>query len=70
MNKETKLQFVQLFKTMTEELEIADTPEFDAVNFMPIVSDRHAHTNAVLSLARDVAAGCETTADAETELVA
>lgn len=63
MNKETKLQFVQLFTEIATEMEIEETPEFDALNFMPIASSRPAHTEAVLALARDVASGCE----AETE---
>lgn len=58
MNKETKLQFVELFEAASDEIGIEETPAFDSVDFMPIVSDRHAHTDAVLALAGDIASEC------------
>jgi hypothetical protein len=66
MNKETKLQFVQLFKEVADEMAVSETPTYDDLSFMPIASDRHTHTAAVLALATDINAAL---ADADADTV-
>lgn len=55
MDKEQKLQILDLLQTTQTHLGVEETPEYDGVDFIPIVSDRHTHTDAILALAEDVA---------------
>jgi hypothetical protein len=54
MNKETKLQFVQLFTEIADVTGVDETPTYDELNFTPIMSPRTTHTEAVLALGADI----------------
>lgn len=60
MNKETKLQLIELLKETRSYLDVEDAPEYDSLDFMPIASDRETHTEAILALASDLSSECET----------
>jgi hypothetical protein len=59
MNKTEMLQMVELLQETRDYLGVEDTPEYKAIDFMPIASDRFVHAEATLALATDIADACK-----------